>query len=602
MSKSRRIEWFVGSWVAFLVVYAAVSHYLGPGPKLSSLGNVLQCFVPLLANGGLLINAGTPHWRRNLFWMLLALSCTMWMIGQFAWTYYEVYLHKNVPGLFAGDMIFFLRGIPLMAALALRPHRKRGELNLGLGYLDFTLLMAWWTFLYVFIVLPWMYASPTLEAYNTNYNLLANAQQVLIAGGFGYCCLRTRGAWRTVYLHLFGASALYMVGSLVTNLAIAKNLYYTGSLYDLPLMTVFFWYGLAGVIAFRKRQQLDAPMAGETEQRAGDYVWATRFAMAAVLSLPIFALYALRVEHDTREVRDFRLTVTLIASLPLALLVFLRTHLADADRARLLARSESSIENLQRLQVQMVQSEKLVSLGELAAGAAHEINNPLTAILGYSDLLADDESLPERARGTAGKIREQARRTRNLVQNLLSFARQVPTERTLLDINTVVSNAVQLRALDLHSGGSSIELHLESVLPGVRGDNNQLMQVFFNIISNALDAMGEHSGGGALTIRTQRDRGNVIVLFLDTGPGIKEPHRVFDPFYTTKAVGKGTGLGLSICYGIVQEHGGRIICYNGQSGGAVFRVELPAVMAALPTLPARGTTPGGVAPVSSRSH
>src|SRR5664279_2317757 len=90
-------------------------------------------------------------------------------------------------------------------------------------------------------------------------------------------------------------------------------------------------------------------------------------------------------------------------------------------------------------------------------------------------------------------------------------------------------------------------------------------------------------GGGVLTIRTLRDRGNVIVLFSDTGPGLKEPHRVFDPFYTTKPVGQGTGLGLSICYGIVREHGGNIICYNGQAGGAVFRVELPAVMAALPT-------------------
>jgi two-component system NtrC family sensor kinase len=222
----------------------------------------------------------------------------------------------------------------------------------------------------------------------------------------------------------------------------------------------------------------------------------------------------------------------------------------------------------------------LVSLGQLAAGAAHEINNPLTAILGYSDLLADDPALPERTRATAAKIREQARRTKNLVQNLLSFARQVPAERTLLDINTVVSNAVQLRALDLPSGDTRIEQQLESVLPGVRGDSNQLMQVFFNIIHNAVYAMT--TTGGALTIRTLRDRGNVIVLFSDTGPGIKEPHRVFDPFYTTKPVGKGTGLGLSICYGIVREHGGNILCYNGQTGGAVFRVELPAVLAALP--------------------
>ena len=120
-----------------------------------------------------------------------------------------------------------------------------------------------------------------------------------------------------------------------------------------------------------------------------------------------------------------------------------------------------------------------------------------------------------------------------------------------------------------------IEQNLESVLPGVRGGSNQLMQVFFNIINNALDAMAEQ-GGGVLTIKTQRDRANVVVLFSDSGPGIREPHRVFDPFYTTKPVGKGTGLGLSICYGIVQEHGGNIRCYNGQTGGAVFRVELPA--------------------------
>jgi signal transduction histidine kinase len=594
----KKIMWLILAWMAFLAFYGLTALHLGPGAKLSSFGDIVQCFVPLLANAGLLINAGTPHWRRNLFWMLLALSCTMWMVGQFQWTYYEVYLRQEVPGLFAGDIIFYLRGIPLIAAIALRPHRKRGDLHLGLGYLDFGLLLTWWTFLYVFVVLPWMYATPTLEIYNTNYNTLTYLQHFLITIGFGICWLRTRGAWRIVYFNLFAPTALYMLDSLATNMAIARNAYYTGSWYDLPMMTAFFWYGIAGVIAYHKRKELETPLDGDQDKLTRDYVWATRFAMAAVLSLPLFALYALRFEHDTPAVRDFRLTVTLVAALPLALVVFLRTHLADADRARLLARSESSIENLQRLQAQMVQSEKLVSLGQLAAGAAHEINNPLTAILGYSDMLAEDDALPERTRSTAVKIREQARRTKSLVQNLLSFARQVPAERTLLDINTVVTNAVQLRALDLHSGGSTIELQLESVLPGVRGDNNQLMQVFFNIISNALDAMTE-TGGGKLTIRTLRDRGNVVLLFSDTGPGLREPHRVFDPFYTTKPVGKGTGLGLSICYGIVQEHGGKIFCYNSQTGGAVFRVELPAVLAVLPQ---RGAVQTGNAPVPTKSQ
>jgi two-component system NtrC family sensor kinase len=167
------------------------------------------------------------------------------------------------------------------------------------------------------------------------------------------------------------------------------------------------------------------------------------------------------------------------------------------------------------------------------------------------------------------------------VGNLLSFARQVPVERALLDINTVVSNAVQLRTLDLHNPNIKIDLQLESVLPSVRGDGNQLVQVFFNIISNAVDAM--EANGGVLTIKTMRNRGNVVVVFTDSGPGIKEPDRVFDPFYTTKPVGKGTGLGLSICFGIMQEHGGKISCHNGERGGAVFRVELAALLPVLPS-------------------
>src|ERR1700742_1920387 len=171
------------------------------------------------------------------------------------------------------------------------------------------------------------------------------------------------------------------------------------------------------------------------------------------------------------------------------LIIFFRTYIADKDRARLLSRSEQSVENLQRLQTQLVQTEKLVSLGQLAAGAAHEINNPLAAILGFSDLLADDPSLTEKARVTAGKIRDQARRTKTLVSNLLSFARQVPVERTLLDVNVLVTDAVRLRTLDLHASPVKVETQLESFLPGVRGDGNQLIQVFFNIISNAVDAM-----------------------------------------------------------------------------------------------------------------
>ena len=586
MSSSKTIVRTAGVWLLFLLVYASVALLLHRGNHaLTTFGDLAQCIVPLIANAGLLLNAGTPHWRKNLFWMLIAMGCTLWLIGQFQWTYYEVYLHKPLPDNDPADIVFFLRGIPIMAALTLRPHLHRGEFRIRFGYLDFALLLGWWVFLYVFIVLPWMYAVPSLGEYNYNYILLHNAQNMLIVGGFGYLCLKASGAWRLVYANLFGASAMYMLSSLTINVALEFGLYYTGSLYDLPLVSSFLWFAFAGLLAHQRRAALEGPVgtpsAVESERSSEESIVPARLAMAAVISLPLFAIYTLRFAHEGPAVRDFRLMAVLVASIALALLVFVRVYLADADRARLLAQSERSIENLQRLQAQIVQSEKLVSLGQLAAGAAHEINNPLTAILGFSDLLADDPALPEKSRGVAAKIRDQARRTKTLVGNLLSFARQVPTERTLLDINTVVTNAVQLRTLDLRSGSVRMELRLESVLPGVRGDGNQLMQVFFNIISNAVDAM-DAAQGGVLTIKTIRDRSYVVVLFLDTGPGLKEPHRVFDPFYTTKPVGKGTGLGLSICFGIVQEHGGRILCYNRQEGGAAFRVELPAVLAALP--------------------
>ena len=587
MASSRTYAWIAGAFFLFLGIYAVASLALPAGQSLSTFGNIAQCLVPLLANAGLLLNAGTPHWRRNMFWMLAALSCTLWMVGQFQWTYYEVYLHRPLPDMYPGDIIFFLCGIPLMAALALRPHLKRSEIRLRFGYIDFVLLLAWWVFLYAFVVLPWMYAEPSLGPYNLTFDWINTIQSMVIVVGLGVLWLSSRGAWRNVYANLFGSQSLHMLSSLMINVAIDLKVYHTGSLYDLPLIASFLWFGAAGLIAYKNAAALDdsseSASAEGSDLKKGESILASRLAMAAVVSLPVFAVYTIKFAHDSPAVREFRLMTILLAAVPLGFLVFLRQHMADRDRARLLARAEQSVENLQRLQAQLVQTEKLVSLGQLAAGAAHEINNPLTAILGYSDLLADDASLPEKTRAISAKIRDQARRTKTLVGNLLSFARQVPAERTLLDLNTVVTNAVQLRALDLRNSGTKIDLKLESVLPGVRGDGNQLMQVFFNIVNNAVDAMESHNGGGTLTIKTMRDRANVVILFSDTGPGLKEPHRVFDPFYTTKPIGKGTGLGLSICFGIVQEHAGKILCYNSQTGGAVFRVELPAVLAALPT-------------------
>lgn len=349
-------------------------------------------------------------------------------------------------------------------------------------------------------------------------------------------------------------------------------------------MASFLWFGAAGLIA--RRHERSAEALEETPAQGAE-AWPARLAMVAILSLPLMALWAEQNPYTPDDVKNFRIVLTLVAIMVFTALQLIRQVLAERERQQLLVEARGALENLQRLQSQFVQSERMASLGQLAAGAAHEINNPLTAILGYVDVLTQDPALPEKQRTLVEKIRDQARRTKTLLSNLLSFARQAPSEKSLLDINPLVNNAVQLRMLDLRAKNIRMHVQAESVLPAVRGDANQVLQVFFNLISNAVEAM-EEVGGGTLTVLTKREKNNVVVEFSDTGPGISRPDLVFDPFYTTKPVGKGTGLGLSICYGIVKEHDGNITCFNRHQGGATFRVEFPAATAVLPKPTAEG--------------
>lgn len=561
-----------------LLVYAAGSLWIEQDQPLTTFGNVMQCIVPLFASAGLLTNATSPHWRRNVFWMLLALGITLWLAGQLLWTYYEVHLERPVPNPFIGDVVFFLHTVPLIGALALRPDVRRLEASFRVAYLDFLFLLLWWIYLYLFIVIPWQYIHFNVAAYGNSYNILYLTENIVFAAGLGWFAWRSSGGWRNIYLHLFGAATLYTAGSLTINEAIDAKVYVTGGLMDLPLVASFLWFGAAGLIA--RRHERSAEAAEETAAQGAE-AWPARLAMVAILSLPLMALWAEQNPHTPADVKAFRVVLTLVAIMVFTALQLTRQVLAERERQQLLVETRAALENLQRLQSQFVQSERMASLGQLAAGAAHEINNPLTAILGYVDVLTADPALPEKQRSLVEKIRDQARRTKTLLSNLLSFARQAPSEKSLLDINPLVNNAVQLRMLDLRAKNIRMHVQAESVLPAVRGDANQVLQVFFNLISNAVEAM-EEVGGGTLTVLTKREKNNVVVEFSDTGPGISRPDLVFDPFYTTKPVGKGTGLGLSICYGIVKEHDGNITCFNRHQGGATFRVELPAATAVLP--------------------
>ncbi len=231
------------------------------------------------------------------------------------------------------------------------------------------------------------------------------------------------------------------------------------------------------------------------------------------------------------------------------------------------------------LQAKLMHAEKMAAVGQLVSGVAHEVNNPLTAILGFADLLMENPEIPDSARKDLRVILQEAQRTKQIVQNLLSFARQMPPQRKPVQLNAIILRTVQLRAYDLNSHGIEVTEHLTENLPDVIGDSLQLQQVFLNILNNAYDAVRETSRPARIEITTTLNLTHVEVNFRDNGDGVIAPEKIFDPFFTTKEVGKGTGLGLSICYGIVREHGGEILCQNNtDSPGATFIVRLPLAM------------------------
>jgi PAS domain S-box-containing protein len=261
----------------------------------------------------------------------------------------------------------------------------------------------------------------------------------------------------------------------------------------------------------------------------------------------------------------------------ISLLIAVGSQVASAvERSLLYEETRQAYDHLRRTQEQLLHSEKLAAVGQLISGVAHELNNPLTAILGYSQLLTSSGQVGPLAIGYTEKIYKQAQRTHRIVQNLLSFARQHKPERMPVRVNTILEDTLALRDYDLRMGKIRVHLDLAQDLPEISADAHQLQQVFLNLINNALDAILENGEDGDLWVRTDAEEHVVFIEFTDSGPGVKDASRVFDPFYTTKPVGKGTGLGLSICYGIITEHGGTILVKNQPTGGATFRVELPS--------------------------
>jgi two-component system NtrC family sensor kinase len=261
-----------------------------------------------------------------------------------------------------------------------------------------------------------------------------------------------------------------------------------------------------------------------------------------------------------------------------------------------------------RLQEQLIQSEKLSAIGQLIAGVAHELNNPLASVLGFADFLGEATQMPAELAEPVRVIQHEAQRAAGIVRNLLTFARRQEPEHRHVDVGAILQRTVQLLGNQLIGLKVEPRLDIEADLPAVACSPNQLQQVFFNLINNAAQAIAGAGRAGTVTISARAWLDGVAVDVKDDGPGIPEDIQqlVFDPFFTTKPAGEGTGLGLSICQGIIKEHGGRITLKSARGEGATFTVELPAARpeppaaAAAPTATRAG--PGRILVVDDEPH
>jgi signal transduction histidine kinase len=556
--------------MAVLAAAVAAAEWLLPrGFTTTVFGDLLPLLMLCVASVTFFGN-GIRQKSARTFWLLLALGCLFWTINTGIWAYYELILRTELPEPCIGDVILFIHIVTFMAAVALLPHRPKGDRKTAFDAINFFVVLVWWLFLYAFVVFPDQYVKLNVSVYSRNYDILYLVENLVLVFVLGVVATSTQGAWRKIYWNLFVGSAIYTLGSETINAAIARGQYYSGGIYDFLLLVSIGWMTWTAISARHVNLTVQA-----TPEPAGRWAnLAPRLAMIAILSLPLLGLWALFARNTPPDLRNFRLLATMAATTVLGGFVFLKQILLDRQLIRLLDESRHSYENLQRLQSQLVQKEKLASLGQLVAGAAHEINNPLAAILGYSELLASQASLHGEQASMAQKIGQQARRTRDLVADLLSFSQQSPSEKSLIDAGALVQRALQINDVQIRGKNIRVEAIVEPGLPRIWGNSNQLLQTFLHITENAIDALND-VGGGALLATARYVNHEVVIEFSDSGPGMVDAERVFDPFYTTKPVGKGTGLGLSASYGVVQDHHGHITCHNKPDGGALFILRFP---------------------------
>ena len=328
--------------------------FLAPhGFALTAFGDILQNLILLCATIAVLSNVRTASPKARLFWALMGLGLAMWLASQLMWTYLEVYLRHEAPNPFVGDVILFLHIVPMMAAVALQPHVQQDSRTFRVGTLDFALLFTWWLFLYFFVVIPWQYVHPIEVVYGRSFDLLYVGEELALAASLMLVWRRSRGAWRSLYFHLFVATLLYCVASLMASEAIDLHLYYTGSLFDVPLVAGMVWFVRIGCLP---REAMTQKSSEEVPSR-GHEIWQARLAMSAVFITPLMMAWAQFGGDAPQSVRNYRMLLTVGVMLLMGALAFFRQHLLDQELLSLLRSSRQNLDEMCRLKDELENKE-----------------------------------------------------------------------------------------------------------------------------------------------------------------------------------------------------------------------------------------------------
>jgi signal transduction histidine kinase len=554
---------WMASVAACLAVLTIAALVLPHSFALTALSDAIQFLLLLSGTLSLTHHIARTNGRLRLFWILIAAGIGLWFCYQVLWVYFEVFLRAEVPDLFVGDIVLFLHIVPLMAALALRPHVQQDEYAARLRNLDFALLLVWWVYLYVLAVIPWQYVVPDAAPYLRNLNSLYLIEKVALLSTILFSWRSSKNGWRKFYASLFGACLTYAVSSYVANWALGRGMYYTGSLYDIPLAMSMAWITIIGL-----QTQARNPQTEGRSVYTHDGVWLARLGMIAAFSLPLFGVWTL-LETVPTQIKSFRLELTLGAAILIGIMVFVRQRLLDRELLRLLTHSQHSFSNLKHLQAQITESEKLASIGQLVAGAAHELNNPITAMLGYSDLLLLSQPLNAEQNRLAAKIGQHARRTKSLVASLLSFAKPTPATFAPVDLKTLLRTAVKLSQSQWQTRQTEIRLEFSDDLLLVRGDSNQLLQVCVQITNDALSAVDQLQSCKLIVSAESIGETAVIQISDDKSLPPEENNPASGEIFSS--------LGLNACQAILKQHRGRLLCPEDAQSGVVIRVELPLI-------------------------